>query len=178
MLGCFRGGKGGAAIDVLHLIDRLEALITSATLVPMTAKRMINEAEALEIIDQLRIAIPEELRQAKRVNQERERMLSDAQAEADRIIANAQQQAALMLQESELVKAAERQRDDIIDDARSEAARIVDEAQARADELHRDADEYAFEVLSTLENELNKHLVAVRKGRALLERIGRQTVPQ
>ncbi len=145
---------------------------------PMTSKRMINEAEALEIIDQLRVAIPEELRQAKRVNQERERMLSDAQAEADRVVASAQQQAALMLQESELVKAAEQRAEEIMDDARAEARRAIDDAEAKSDELHRDADEYAFEVLSTLENELNKHLLAVRKGRALLERVGRHTVPQ
>ena len=104
-------------------------------------------------------------------------MLSDAQGEADRIVANAQQQAALMLQESELVKAAEQRAEEIIDDARADANRVIDEAQGKSDEMHRDADEYAFEVLSTLENELNKHLLAVRKGRALLERVGRHTVP-
>lgn len=162
----------------MHLIDRLENLITSATPVLMTQKRMINEAEVLEIIDQLRVAIPEELRQAKRVNQERERMLADAQAEADRIVANAQQQAALMLQESELVKAAEQHAEALIEDARAEARRVLDDAEAKSEQMHRDADEYAFEVLSTLENELNKHLLAVRKGRALLERVGRHTVPE
>lgn len=160
------------------MIDRLEALIDNATAVPMTSRCMVDRTETLEIIDQLRVAIPDELRQARRVNQERERMLSDAQNEADRIVGNAQQQAALMLQESELVKAAEQRAEEIVEDARAEARRLMDEAEQRVYELRRDADEYAYEILSTLETELNKHLLAVSKGRALLERVGRHPVPQ
>ena len=105
-------------------------------------------------------------------------MLSDAQTEADRVLANAQSQAMMMLEESELVKRAEQKAEELLLDAHAEARRVVDEAQARSDDMHRDADEYAFEVLSTMESELKKHLMDVQKGRALLERVGRQPIPQ
>ena len=150
----------GSNVDVLELIDRLEKLVGTGTRVPLTSKAMVDEQEFLDIIDQLRVAVPEEIKQARRVSQDKDRVITQAQAEADKIIAAAQEQATLMLQESELVRAAQQQ-----------AASVVADAEQRADQLRREADEYALSILTGLDEELNKLLAQIRRGKMTLERL-------
>lgn len=147
----------------MHLLDRLEGLVSSSRALPFSSKALVDEREFLDLVDQLRLAIPEELRQAKRLTQERERILAEARAEADKTIHNAQQQAAFMVQESELTQA-----------AKSQAAEVLDQARREAEEMRLGADEYAREALLTLENELNKLLLTVKKGRAMLDKGSRE----
>jgi hypothetical protein len=120
---------------------------------------MIDEQEFLDVIDRLRVAIPEELKQARRFSQERERVIQQAEGEAEKILTAAQERATLMLQETELIRL-----------AKDEARRIVAAAETDADETRRGADQYAFDVLAGLENELTKLLATTRKGRATIDR--------
>ena len=60
---------------------------------------MVDQVSALDLIDQLRVAVPEEVRAAKRINSEGERIIEKAQEEAERIIARAQEQAAFLIDE-------------------------------------------------------------------------------
>ena len=147
------------SVDVLQLIDRLEALISSGARLPLTSRALVDEQEVLDILDQLRMAVPEEIRQAKRLSQERERLLLQAQAEAEKIIAAAEERAKLILAENELVKAAQER-----------AAAIIREAEERAEEIRRGAASYVLEVLTGLETELMRLLATVRKGKATVER--------
>jgi hypothetical protein len=146
------------SVDVLQMIDRLEQLVSSGTRLPLSSKTMIDESEFLEIIDRLRVAVPEELRQARRFTQERDRVLAQAESEAEKIISAAQERATLMLQDTELVRL-----------ANQEARRIIAAADADADDVRRGADQYAFDVLANLENELAKLLATTRKGRATID---------
>jgi cell division septum initiation protein DivIVA len=146
-------------MDVMQLIDRLEQLVTSGTRLPLSSRTMIDEQAFLDIIDQLRVTVPEELKQARRVTQERERVMQQAHAEAEKIISAAQERATVMMQENELMRQAE-----------AEARRVVTEAEDEAERVRRGADEYAFDVLSGLENELTKLVATARKGRATLDR--------
>ena len=66
------------AIDVLYLVDRLEALLNKGWRVPMSAKTMIDEDEFLDIVDQMRIAFPEEIKQAKKIVQDRDHIIAQA----------------------------------------------------------------------------------------------------
>jgi hypothetical protein len=120
---------------------------------------MIDEQEFLDIIDRLRVAVPEELKQARRFTQERERVIQQAEDEAEKIIVAAQERATLMLQETELIR-----------QAKDEARRIKAAGELDADEIRRGADQYAFDVLAGLENELTKLLATTRKGRATIDR--------
>ena len=61
-------------MDILYLLDRLETVLTSGSRVPLTGKTVVDEHECLDIIDQLRVAVPEEVKQAKRVQGEREQL--------------------------------------------------------------------------------------------------------
>jgi cell division septum initiation protein DivIVA len=125
---------------------------------PMTNSVVVDQVSALDLIDQLRVAVPEEIRQAKRVNEETSRLVERAQEEAERILARAQEQAAYLIEEKELTRAAEIRSAQIIEDGRSES-----------DEIRRGADAYAASVLVRLEGECVKALQSIRHGLALLD---------
>ena len=119
---------------------------------------VIDQNAALGLIDELRVAVPEEVRAAKRINAEGERIMDKAQDEAERIVAKAQEQAAFLIDERGLTQAA---------DALSR--QILADAHAQADEIRRGADEYAVGVLIGLEGDVVKTLQSIKKGIALLD---------
>ncbi len=145
-------------MDIQFLVERLEALVVNARKVPMTSQVMIEQATILDLIDQLRVAIPEEVRQARRVNQESDRVLAKAREEAEQIIAAAQEQAALLLQDQSILREAE-----------TKAQDILDRAQSKSDETMRGADQYAADVLVRLESDLVKTLSIIKKSLEMLE---------
>jgi regulator of protease activity HflC (stomatin/prohibitin superfamily) len=104
------------------------------------------------------VAVPEEVRAAKRINSEGERIIEKAQEEAERIVARAQEQAAFLIDERGLTQQAE-----------AESRRIIGESQDEAEEVRRGADEYAVSVLVGLEGEVVKTLQSIKKGISLLD---------
>jgi vacuolar-type H+-ATPase subunit H len=145
-------------MDILHLIDRLEAILNEGTHPPLTKKVMIDEQRAWELIDQMRIAIPDEVKKAKRINQERDRIIAQANEEAARIVELAKEQANQLAADHEVTKAAQ-----------TRASTIVERAQREADALKLDADDYTVQVLGKLEEDLAKALGIVRNGLAKLQ---------
>ena len=149
---------GGLPIDIIFLVERLESLIANGKRLPLTANVVVDQNEALRLIDELRVAVPEEVRAAKRINSEGERIIEKAQEEAERIIGRAQEQAAFLIDERGLTEAAEQ-----------ESRRIVARAESEADEVRRGADEYAVSVLLGLETDVSRTLQSIRKGIAVLD---------
>ncbi len=119
---------------------------------------MVDQNAALGLIDELRVAVPEEVRAAKRINSEGERIIEKAQDEAERIVAKAQEQAAFLIDERGLMNVADQ-----------ESRRIIGNAHEDADEIRRGADEYAVSVLVGLEADVVKTLQSIKKGIALLD---------
>ena len=119
---------------------------------------VVDQNAALGLIDELRVAVPEEVRAAKRINAEGERIIEKAQDEAERIVARAQEQAAFLIDERGLTQSAEAQSRVIISDARRDA-----------DEIRKGADEYAVGVLVGLEADVTKTLESIRNGIDLLD---------
>ncbi len=137
-------------MDILYLVDRLEALITKGGHVPLSAKTMVDEDEFLDIVDQMRIAIPEETKQAKKLLQDREHIIAQAKEEADRITLVAREDAARLTNEHAVVKSAQER-----------AQKIEEKAKAEAAALRAGADSYASQVLSEVQEqmqELARHL--------------------
>jgi cell division septum initiation protein DivIVA len=126
--------------------------------VPATRKVLVDRDAILEFVDQLRVAIPEEVQAAKRINAESERILEKAGAEGQRIVSRAQEQAAFLISERGLTEA-----------AAEESQRIVAEAQQAADEVRRGADDYALQMLESLEREMDQALAGIRKGLTVLD---------
>ena len=141
-------------MDVLVLIDKLDELVATAKNVPMTDQVRIDREELFEIIDQMRSTIPEEIKQARWIVKERQEMLAEAKREAERIVKEARERAERLVSEEEITKQAERAAEDIIEDAR-----------AREREIRLGAEDYADEILNTLEVNLSKFIAAVQRGR-------------
>ncbi len=133
-------------------------MIANGRRIPMTNSVTVDQSAALDLIDQLRVAVPEEVRQAKRVNEETSRLVERAQEEAERILGRAQEQAAFLIEERELTRAAE-----------IRSAQIIATGEAEAEQIRRGADQYAADTLIRLEAECIKALQSIKRGLALLD---------
>jgi hypothetical protein len=144
-------------MDILHLVDRLEELFNESRLIPLTHNVIVDEDRMLEIIDQMRISIPEEVKKAQQVLAQRDRVLAQSQEEANRTIALAKKKG------EELVS-----RDAIVEAAQARAEQIIDQARADGEAVRRDADDYIIETLGSLEAELTRLITQARNGIAKL----------
>ena len=145
-------------MDIQFLVERLEALVVNARKLPMTSQVILAQAAVLDLIDQMRVAIPEEVKSARRIVQESERVVQKAREEGEQIIGAAQEQAALLLQDQSIIREAEVRSGD-----------IENRAQTKADETMRGADQYASDVLIRLESDLVKTLSIVKKSLEVLD---------
>lgn len=145
-------------MDILQLIDRLEELFNQSKTIPLTRNVMVDEDRMLDIIDQMRIAIPEEVKKAQQLLGQRDRVLAQAQEEANRTIEIARQKA------EQLVA-----KDMIVVDAQRRADQILAQARAEADNVRGGADDYAIDSLRQLEAELERNLNQVRNGIHMVE---------
>ena len=145
-------------MDIQFLVERLEALVVNARKLPMTSQIILEQAAVLDLIDQMRVAIPEEVKQARRIVQESDRVVQKAREEGEQIIGAAQEQAAILLQDQSILRQAE-----------DRAGEIEKHAQTKADETMRGADQYAADVLVRLESDLVKTLSIVKKSLEVLE---------
>lgn len=140
-------------MDIQHLVDRLEDLIDEGRHMPFSKYTMIDEERALEIIDQMRISIPEEIEKAARIIAQRDRVLAQANEEAARLLQQARQKGEEMLDQEVSVQAAQ-----------NRAANIIEEGRQKAAQIMAEADNYVLQVLSRLEQQLTKNLNTVRNG--------------
>ena len=145
-------------MDIYVLLDQLEQLVNSSRKIRFSNKVMVDEDELLDLLDQLRTAVPDELRQAKRMLTEREKILSNAHAEADRLVHQAQEDASNIIENDKVVAAAQAQAD-----------MLLAQARESAEAVKVGADEYAVEVLRSLEQMMSNFLGHVRNGLAELE---------
>lgn len=129
--------------DINFLVERLEKLLGEAWRIPMSTYLIVNEDEALNVLDQIRTAIPKEIKHAERIMVERESLIAQAEAEAERIVQQGHDDAAKMADNHEIILAANQR-----------AQTIVERAHRDAETLKLDADEYARAVLVDLDNQL------------------------
>ncbi|MBI2691855.1 MAG: ATPase [Solirubrobacterales bacterium] len=141
-------------MDVLVLIDKLDDLIHNAKQIPLTENVRVDREEIYDLLDQMRATIPEEIKQARWIVKERQEMLAEAKREAERIVKEANDEQLRLVSEQEVVKQAENHAED-----------IVEEARAREREIRLGAEDYADDILNTLEVNLEKFLAAVQRGR-------------
>ena len=144
-------------MDLLSALNELEELIETSTRVPLTRKVLVNEDQVLDLLDRIRTTIPEEIRQAKWIIQEREKVMSDSQKEAMRLLEDAQRKVSQQAEESEIVRK-----------AKEVADSIIAKAEKQAMELREGAKSYADDILTNLLESLDKLSTQVDKGRSEL----------
>jgi cell division septum initiation protein DivIVA len=140
-------------MNIHEAIDRLEYLIAHSRQIPLTRTVVVDQEEALACIDDLRLSLPDEIKQARWTLQEQQRLLSEAQAEAARTVSKAGERAQTMIGQHDLVKRAEKQ-----------AEAMLREASVKSEETRRAADRYAWEVMQNLETQLLRTVATVKKG--------------
>jgi len=101
-------------MDILYLVDRLENLVASSRRVPLTNQVMLKDGDVLNIIDQMRTSIPEEVKQARRIIQEKERILAQAQADASNLLTRAREETERVMNREGLLRAAEERSQEMV----------------------------------------------------------------
>jgi cell division septum initiation protein DivIVA len=144
-------------VDILHLIDRLEELFNQSRPIWFTHNVIVDEDRMLDLIDQMRVAIPEEIKKAQSVLNQRDRIIAQAKEEADRTIAIAREKQDQMME-----------RDSIVQSAQARANEILALAQVERENSRHEADDYALDTLRRLEVELERFLSQVRNGITVL----------
>lgn len=132
-------------MDILQLIDRLEELFNDAKAVPFTHNVVVDEDRMLELIDQMRIAIPEEVKKAQQVMAQRDRVMAQAQEEANRTLQLSRDKAEQLVE-----------RDMIVQEAQRRAEQILGQARADAEATRTDADNYVLDTLMKLQEQIEK----------------------
>ena len=167
-------------MDLLHLVDRIEELLATAQKMPIGNRAIIDRRRMLDIIDQMRIAIPHEVREAQEIVARRDHVLREAEEDRRLIEAQAQERASRMVESheislaararaEEIAREAERRLQDRIDEANSDISQRIDESRSIAREQMRAADEYARDLLERLERQLGTFTKSVRAGIDQLE---------
>jgi F0F1-type ATP synthase membrane subunit b/b' len=152
-------------MDILQLIDRLEELFNESKAIPLTRNVMVDEDRMLDIIDQMRIAIPEEVKKAQQLLGQRDRVLAQAQEEANRTLEIARQKA------DQLVA-----KDMVAQEAQRRADQVLAQARAEADNIRAEADDYVIDSLTQLQAELERITNQVNNGiRAVQDDRSRRT---
>ncbi len=146
-------------MDILHLVDRLEELLNQSRPLPFTHNVVVDEDRMLDIIDQMRVAIPDEVKKAQQLTAQRDRILAQAQEEANRTLSIAREKSEQLLERDAIVQAAQARADQLIAQARTEAEKI-----------RQDADVYVLDTLTRMEMELDRALAQVRNGIHALQR--------
>lgn len=145
-------------MDILHLVDRLEELFNESRPLPFTHNVVVNEDRMLDLIDQMRVSIPEEIKKAQQLLASRDRLMAQAQEEANRTVALAREKGEQMIERDAIVAEAKIRREQILEQAE------IDKHQTRVD-----ANTYVIETLVTLEHEIERILTEVRNGIKVLQ---------
>ncbi len=144
-------------MDIVERLEELQVLVEEAKSVPFSSSAVIDRNEFLELIAQLKQAVPDEVRQARWMARDRDELLARARKEADRLLVEAREQRDRLLSRSEIVHAAQR-----------ESERLVDEGKGKAARTRLEAEDYIDQKLAGFEILLNKTLATVARGREQL----------
>lgn len=158
-------------MDILHLIDRLETMVSQGTRVPGLGKVIIDPDQMLDLIDQMRISVPKELQEARHILDQRDQVLVQARSDSQALLDKTHDEIEQRLQSSEVVRQANERAAEIIAQAQQAAQKIDADAQADASSQRKEADDYQIEVLrrllaqiDTMQNSLQRYIDQVNQG--------------
>jgi vacuolar-type H+-ATPase subunit H len=159
-------------VEILELIDSLEEVVIQARRLPVGGNLVVDRKRMLDIIDQMRLAVPGDMRQAQQVLETRDQLISDAHNLAKESLQQAESERAKLIDESAIVREAQERSQQMLMDAEARArARIVEadataaahlsEAAEAATKQLDDADEYTLAVLHRVEGQLQAFLESI-----------------
>ena len=145
-------------MDILNLLERIEDIIEEASKFPLSNKVMIDKEEILEVINEVRLKLPDEINRASWVAKERQRILNEAQSEADELIEKVKEQQKYLIEDNEITRQAQKY-----------ATQIVQEAERTASEMKMGAYSYSDEILSKLQEKIREINGIIEQNREVLK---------
>lgn len=145
-------------MEIFTLLETLEECLERARSIPFTQKGIVDKDEILDIIKEIRLKLPDELKQAKWVKEERGRILVEAKKEADGIVKEAENRIISMIDEHEITRKAYEQK-----------AQIIETANEMSREISKGTKEYADNILEKVEAALQDALATVENNRKELK---------
>lgn len=145
-------------MEILSILETLEDLVEKSVTVPFSGKCLIDKEEILEIVKEVRLKLPDDIKQAKWVKEERQRILMEAQKEANNMLKEAETKIASLVDEHEITKKAYEQ-----------ANEIVSGAQKNAREIRLGTKDYADSILNKVEEILTDTIEVIRSDRKELK---------
>ncbi len=146
-------------MEILTLIEKLEDIVEQGLPIPLFGRCITDKDELLDLIQEIRLKLPEEIKQAKWIKEERQRILLDAQKEANETLKDAESRINALIDEHELTKKAQEQ-----------AKEIITNAQKNAREIRLGTRDYADEILRDVENVMEQTLKILHSNRKELKR--------
>lgn len=139
-------------MEIFSLLENLEELLESGSKVPFSTKVMVDIEELREVLEDIRLKLPDELKQAKWVKEERQRIISDAEKEAEDMIKDAQNKIVKMVDEHVITQQALQQKEDIIENANKVSKEISVGTRDYADAILEKVEEVLKESLAVVSN--------------------------
>ena len=149
-------------MNIDDLLDIMDELIDKAWKVPLSSKSMVDVERIKDVVQDIRLNMPAEIRQAKTIVADRNKIIADARREADTVIRVAEEKAAFMLTQEEVYKAAQQK-----------ANETVAQANKMSADLKRSTNEYIENMLKHTDEVLTQELTEIRKARQNMKNIGR-----
>jgi cell division septum initiation protein DivIVA len=145
-------------MDILNLLERIEDIIEEASKFPLSNKVMIDKDEILEVINEIRLKLPDEINRASWVAKERQRILNEAQSEADELIEKVKEQQKYLVEDNEITRQAQKFAD-----------QIIQEAERKASDMKMGAYSYSDEILSKLQEKIREINSIIEQNREVLK---------
>lgn len=145
-------------MEILSILETLEDVIEKSITIPFSGRCLVDKEEILEIIKEIRLKLPDDIKQAKWVKEERQRILMEAQKEANNVVKEAENRIISMIDEHEITKRAYEQ-----------ANEIIANAQKNAREIRLGTREYADSILNKVEGILKETLEIIQVNREELK---------
>ena len=137
-------------MEIFTLLETLEDILEKSKSVPFTDKSIVNKNEMLDIIKEIRLKLPDELKQAKWIKEERERIIKEAQKDADDIVKEAENRIISMIDEHEITKQANERKNEIITTANDMYREYETNAKSYVDDLLKDVEETMIKLVDAL----------------------------
>ncbi|MTI79830.1 MAG: erythromycin esterase family protein [Firmicutes bacterium] len=147
-------------MELLNILNELEELIEESPKVPLSKRIMIDENQILDYLDRLRTTLPDEIRQAKLLIKEREKVINESRREAQQMLDDVQKQIEKKADESEIVELAQ-----------EKAKEIIQQAEKMASEIRIGSRDYADDIMEKMEQDLDKLTNQIRAGREELQKM-------
>ncbi len=142
-------------MNVDELLDMIDEMIDNAWGLPLSGGRCFIDAEKLrDIIDDIRLNLPQEIKQAKNIVSDRTEIINNARREAESIVRTAEERAKLLVAQEEIVKQAQAKAND-----------ILSSAQAKARDMRKAANDYVEDIMRRTDEALTNNLTELRKAR-------------